>query len=36
MSLASVWCLIKLLLAMWASVLMVIGLIETFNNRKQM
>jgi hypothetical protein len=35
MTLASAWCLVKLLLAMWASVLMVIGLIETFN-RKQM
>ena len=35
MSLASAWCLIKLVFAIWASVLMVIGLIETFN-RKQM
>ena len=35
MSLASAWCLIKLFFAVWASVLMVIGLIETFN-RKQM
>ena len=35
MSLASAWCLIKLILAVWASVLTAIGLIETFN-RKQM
>ena len=35
MSLASAWCLVKLLFAVWASVLMVIGLIETMN-RKQM
>ena len=35
MSLASAWCLIKLIFAMWASVLMVIGLIETIN-KKQM
>ena len=35
MSLASAWCLVKLLLAIWASVLVVIGLIETIN-RKQM
>ena len=35
MSLASAWCLIKLVFAVWASVLMVTGLIETMN-RKQM
>jgi hypothetical protein len=35
MSLASAWCLVKLLFAIWATVLMVIGLIETIN-RKQM
>ena len=35
MTFASAWCLIKLLFAIWASVLMVIGLIETIN-RKQM
>ena len=35
MSLASAWCLVKLLFAIWATVLMVIGLIETMN-RKQM
>jgi hypothetical protein len=35
MSLASAWCLIKLLFAMWASVLTAIGLIETIK-RKQM
>jgi len=35
MSLASAWCLLKLIFAMWASVLMVIGLIDTIN-RKQM
>ena len=35
MSLASAWCLIKLVFAMWASVLTAIGLIETIN-KKQM
>jgi hypothetical protein len=34
MSLASAWCLVKLLLAIWASVLVVIGLIETINKRQ--
>ena len=35
MTFASAWCLVKLLFAIWATVLMVIGLIETMN-RKQM
>ena len=35
MSLASAWCLIKLLFAMWALALVIIGLIETIN-KKQM
>ena len=35
MSLASAWCLIKLIFAIWASVLTTIGLIETIK-RKQM
>ena len=34
MTCASAWCLIKLLFAMWASVLLVIGLIETINRRQ--
>ena len=35
MSLASAWCLIKLLFGLWALALVIIGLIETIN-RKQM
>ena len=35
MSIASAWFLVKLIFAMWATVLVVIGLIETIN-RKQM
>jgi hypothetical protein len=35
MTLASAWGLVKLLFAIWATVLMVIGLIETIK-RKQM
>ena len=34
MSLASAWCLIKLLFAMWATVLLVIGLIETIKKNQ--
>ena len=35
MTFASAWCLVKLLFAMWALALVIIGLIETIN-RKQM
>ena len=35
MTLASVWCLIKLLFGLWALALVIIGLIETIN-KKQM
>jgi len=35
MSFASAWCLVKLLFAMWALALVIIGLIETIN-KKQM
>ena len=35
MTLASVWCLIKLLFGLWALALVIIGLIETIN-RKQL
>ena len=35
MTCASAWCLVKLLFATWATVLLVIGLIETIN-KKQM
>ena len=35
MTLASAWCLVKLLMGLWAMALMLGGLIETIN-RKQM
>jgi len=34
MSLASAWCLVKLLFAMWALALVIIGLIETINKNQ--
>ena len=34
MTLASVWCLIKLLFGLWALALVIIGLIETINKKK--
>ena len=34
MTLASAWCLVKLLFAMWALALVIIGLIETINKNQ--
>ena len=34
MTFASAWCLVKLLFAMWALALVIIGLIETINKNQ--